>query len=117
MRPGVRNVDALFFILVWERYVFDKKRVGAHYPELVFLRLVGSACHIVHCDASGARNVDVLFFMLLWARCGYDKRCIGTCYAELVFLHPVGSAGHVVHSGTSGVRNVDALVTPQKVTR
>jgi hypothetical protein len=27
---GVRDVDAPFFMLEWDRYRFDKKRVGTH---------------------------------------------------------------------------------------
>jgi hypothetical protein len=34
---GARNVIALFFMLGWDRYEFDKKRVGTRYTELVFL--------------------------------------------------------------------------------
>jgi hypothetical protein len=33
---GARKVDALFFMLRWDRYGFDKKRVGTRYAELVF---------------------------------------------------------------------------------
>jgi hypothetical protein len=51
---GVRNVDALFFMLGLDRYAFDKKRVGRHYAELVFLHPVGSACHVVHSGGCGA---------------------------------------------------------------
>jgi hypothetical protein len=51
---GVRNVDALFFMLRLDRYAFDKKRVGRHYAELVFLHPVGSACHVVHSGGCGA---------------------------------------------------------------
>jgi hypothetical protein len=50
----VRNVDALFFMLGLDRYAFDKKCVGTRYAELVFLHLVGSACHVVHSGACGA---------------------------------------------------------------
>jgi hypothetical protein len=66
-----RNVIALFFMLGWDRYRFNKKRSGAHYAELVFSRLVGCAGRIVYSGASGARNVDALFFMLEWARSGF----------------------------------------------
>jgi hypothetical protein len=61
---GVRNVVAIFFMLVWARYDFNKKRAGAHFVEIVFLHLVRAAGHVVHYGASGARNVDVLYFML-----------------------------------------------------
>jgi hypothetical protein len=44
---GARNVDALFFMLRWDLYEFDKKYVGTRYVELVFLHLVGSEGHVV----------------------------------------------------------------------
>jgi hypothetical protein len=47
----VHNVDALFFMLVWDRYVFHKKCTGTHYVKL-FLYLVGFVGHVVHSDAS-----------------------------------------------------------------
>jgi hypothetical protein len=37
------DVNTLFFMVGWDRYVFDKKRVGTRYAELVFSHLVGSA--------------------------------------------------------------------------
>jgi hypothetical protein len=43
---------------VWDRYGFDKKRLGTRYAKLVFLHLVGYAGHVVHSGASGARSVD-----------------------------------------------------------
>jgi hypothetical protein len=90
--PEARNIDALFFILRWDRYRLHKKRVGTQYFKHVLLHPVGSAGRIVHSGASGAQNIDALFFML----------------AELVSLHPVGSAGHVVHSSASRARNIGA---------
>jgi hypothetical protein len=46
------NTDALFFVLRWDRYGFDKKRTGTSYAELKFLHLVGSVGHTVHSSAS-----------------------------------------------------------------
>jgi hypothetical protein len=39
---GPQNVDALFFMLEWNRYGFHKKRVERRYIKLVFLNLVRS---------------------------------------------------------------------------
>jgi hypothetical protein len=81
-----RYGDALFFNLGWDRYVFDKKRVGTHYAKLVFLHPARSVGHIVHYGASGERNIEAQFFMLRWAQCGLNKKRVGTRYAELVFF-------------------------------
>jgi hypothetical protein len=61
---GARNGDALFFMLRSDRYGLDKKRVGTHYAELVFLHPVGSVGHVVQSNAFGEHNGDALFFML-----------------------------------------------------
>jgi hypothetical protein len=61
---GVRNVDALFFMLGWDRYGFYKKHVGTSYVKLVFLHPVAFAGHIVHSGATGVQNVDAVVFML-----------------------------------------------------
>jgi hypothetical protein len=42
---GARNIDALFFMLGWDHYGFDKKYVGTRYVELMFLHPVRSAGH------------------------------------------------------------------------
>jgi Na+-driven multidrug efflux pump len=44
---GARNVDALFFMLMWTPCGSNKKRVGTRYTELVFLHLMGSMSHVV----------------------------------------------------------------------
>jgi hypothetical protein len=49
-----RNIDTLYFLLGWYRYVFDKYHVGISYANLVFLHPVGFAGHVVHFGASGA---------------------------------------------------------------
>jgi hypothetical protein len=84
-----RNVDALFFMLGWDQYIFNKKRTETCYAELVFLPSVGSVGRVVHSGASEVRNIDALFFLLGWDRYDFHKKCTGTCYIELVSLHLV----------------------------
>jgi hypothetical protein len=50
---GARNVDALFLMLGWDRYKYDKKRTGSRYAELVFWRSFRFVGHLVDSDASG----------------------------------------------------------------
>jgi hypothetical protein len=45
---GLRNINALFFLLGWDQCGFHKKRTGTHYAELLFFHPVGSACHVVN---------------------------------------------------------------------
>jgi hypothetical protein len=86
---GVRNINAIFFILRWARCRSHKKHAGTGYTEHVFLHSVRSGGHVAHSSASGVRNVNTLFFILGWARCRSHKRRAGTRYTELVFLYPV----------------------------
>jgi hypothetical protein len=51
---GARNMIALFFMLGWDQYGFDKKCTGTHYAELVSLHPVESAGYVVHSGGSGA---------------------------------------------------------------
>jgi hypothetical protein len=78
---SVRNVDALFFKLGWDRYGFEKNHTGTRDAELVFLHPVGSVGHTVHSGGSGPQNTEVNFFMLGWAWCSFHKRASG--YVEL----------------------------------
>jgi hypothetical protein len=73
-RSRARNVIALFFMLSWDQFGFDKKCAGTRYAELVFLHPVGSMGLLMHSGAFEAQNVDTLFFMLGWARCGFHKK-------------------------------------------
>jgi hypothetical protein len=103
----MKHRRTIFHALVG-RYRCHKKRVGAHYTELVFLHPVGSTGYVQHSGAFGARNADASFSCS--GGPGSDPtKSAGTHYTELVFLHPVGSTGHVVRSGAFEVRNVDAL--------
>jgi hypothetical protein len=61
---GAQNVDALSFILKWDRYGINKKCTEKSYAKLMLLHPVGSVGHVVHSSASSAPNIDALFFML-----------------------------------------------------
>jgi hypothetical protein len=88
---GEQIVGTLFFMLRWDRYVFDKKRFRTRYADLLFLHPVGSTGHVVPFGASGERIIDTLFFKLMSGRYEFDKKWFMTRYAELVFSHSVQS--------------------------
>jgi hypothetical protein len=92
-------------MLGWHHYEFNKKCVVTCYAELVFLRPMGTARHVVHAGAFGEHNDDALFFLVKWGLVQIQQKMRRDTLAEPVFLHPVGSTGHVVHSE---VRNDDA---------
>jgi hypothetical protein len=50
---GSQNMIALFFMLAWDSYRFEKNGTRTRYAELVFLHTVGYVGFIVHTDASG----------------------------------------------------------------
>jgi hypothetical protein len=50
---GAQQVDALFFMLRWDRYIFQKERIETRYTKLGFLHPVGYAGHVVHSGAFG----------------------------------------------------------------
>jgi hypothetical protein len=85
-----RNVDALFFILRWDRYGFHKKLIATHYAELVFLHPVGSVGHVVHPVRPGRETSIYYFSYSDGTSTDSTKSTSGHIMSNLCFLHPVG---------------------------
>jgi hypothetical protein len=51
--PRAQNVDALFFMLGWDQYEFDKQRAKTCYAKGVILHSVGSVGYVALFGASG----------------------------------------------------------------
>jgi hypothetical protein len=65
---GARNVIALFFMLWWDRYRFDKNHAGPRYTELVSLHPLGSAGQVRHYGES-EHKVSMHYFSCLGGPC------------------------------------------------
>jgi hypothetical protein len=83
---GVRNIDTLFFMLMWDWYGFHQNHVRTRYTELVFLHPMGFAGYVVHSSASGAQSVDTLFFMIGSDRYGLTKSALGHVTSNVCFF-------------------------------
>ncbi len=59
---GTQNIDALFIMLLWDRYGFHKKRDGTRYAKLVFLHPEGSASQELHSGGYWVQNCHTQFF-------------------------------------------------------
>jgi hypothetical protein len=47
-----QNIDAIFYMVRWDLYGFQKRCIGTRYAELVFLHPVGYVGHVFHFGAS-----------------------------------------------------------------
>jgi hypothetical protein len=67
MRSGasvMQNIDAIFFMLRWARFGFDKNRTGTRYVELVCFASSGTYGSVVRFGTLGVQNVDASFSCL-----------------------------------------------------
>jgi hypothetical protein len=106
---GPLNVNALIFMLEWAWCGFHKRHIGTRYTKVLFLRLVGSAGHVMHSGALRARKSTHYFSCSGGPGAVSIKKRSGTCYVELLCLHSIGFAGHIVHFGASKTSNINAL--------
>jgi hypothetical protein len=82
---GPRNVNALFFMLRWDRYGFHKTRSGTRYAELVVLHPMGYVGHVVHSGASGAQNTKYYFLCSGGPNAVFIKNALGQVTPNLCF--------------------------------
>jgi hypothetical protein len=97
----VRNIDAPFFMLGWDRYILHKKMHLHILRRTSIFASVGISGSRSAFRCIRARNVDTLFFMLKCDQYRFHKKRAGTRYTKLVFFHPVGFVSHVVHFDAS----------------
>jgi hypothetical protein len=105
---GLRNIDALFFMIGWGQGGFRRKRVGTRYVEVVLLHSVGFTGHVVDSSAFGPQKSTPYF----------------SCSGGPSVISIRSAPGHVplnlcfciwwdlwvtVHFGASGLQNIDAL--------
>jgi hypothetical protein len=60
---GAWNSNTIFFMLGWDEYGLNKKCIGTHHVEHVFLHLVGSAGHVfLHPVGSSGCQISTHYF-------------------------------------------------------
>jgi hypothetical protein len=93
---GMRNVEAQFLMLGWERYIYDKKarqdmlrQTGVFASDGICGSRIAFECF------RGTKRQRTLFYAQV-SPSGFRKKYVGIRYIKLVFLHPVGSVSHIV---------------------